>query len=213
MSKEIRELLSVYMDLNELIFQIVSEGVYEKKEKEVLLGAFHASMKYGVTPKSVTDLGAVSKAVLGNFLAGGNPKLNNFIVIVGDLRSVIGSILIENGVLRSISQEMIGTTWTRLQKYTELGRVYALADALEAFQSEFQSCNSLDGKIDDVFRGDLIELLEQIVVQLKNGTADMGLLRLAKKKIAEVSTWSAGKMIGKSLEKFGELAVAKLMGF
>ena len=123
----------------------------------------------------LSDESGVSIAVIRNAMGGGRPRLTNFFGILSGLRECVAQDLANRGIL-SKSYYSDSVPRVRLLQFSSDGKVQKLIADLDEFRGSLKGSNDPDIYIDLDSKDTLVELLENIIQQLKSPLVDTKIL-------------------------------------
>lgn len=183
----------------------VTRGFYGDADLKILqsmLISLNSIPSVGV--KEVSSYGHVSKSVINNIIAGGHPKIHNFLGAITSINIIINKTLTDMGVLKNISADIDqGVSWFDISKITDKGKINLLTSIFEDLVSDFRSMNNFEKIMSEAEKEDLIKILEAALFHVKGGLVDFGFIRSIGSRLKSISARISVKM--------GDAAISKIV--
>jgi hypothetical protein len=167
-----REILAALVRTDKLLVR-VAKGGYDDREITELRSLCEILMKkIGIPQSRIVQNSAVTTAVLRNTLAGGNPKLQNFLAILYGLRLSVLDLLEERGIIHQVNPNS-SAVFLRFHLFTNAGEIENLIVQLSDLFQKLRGQNDPSVLVSEEARMALIELLQNVLGQLKSGVVEI----------------------------------------
>jgi hypothetical protein len=201
-----QELIRLLFEVEELI-SIVARGEYGPKDLAKLVDLIKVSLaKASITERRLSELSAVTVAVIRNTSGGGRPKLHNFMGLSHGLRGAFveelckrGSVVQSNGIEEALMLKIL--------QFTNQGALDKLIVQLDEFLSDLRGRNDPDTYVSVETKETLIELLENVLAQLKSPLVEARTLSILKSRLKKFSKSVGEKLEGRASDHASNLIV------